>query len=565
MNSPRDWTESRVLLLAPTGRDALLASRVLSQAGIDACACASPEELQEGIRQGAGVVLVTEDGLSVTAVADLAQVLADQPAWSNLPVLVFSGGEERGEAVAPSVRRLVEVADVTLLDRPTRKVTLISAVRAALRSRQRQYEVRDFLQQLEQGVRERDQFLAMLGHELRNPLEAILTSVQLMEQKDANALVRERTVIHRQTRLLSRLVDDLLDVSRVTSGKIVLKQVPVDLRELVERCVQGQAVTASAHRIELTLSLEETSFLTEGDPMRLEQIVNNLLTNALKYTPSGGHVAVTLAADGPQAEIRVKDTGVGIEPTVLPHVFDLFTQAESTLERAQGGLGIGLTLVRSLVALHGGTVRAESSGRGEGSTFVIRLPLTQHGFSRRPEEPPRDAPQSTRRILLVEDNRDVREGLKSLLEEEGHEVWAAGDGVEGVELALIHPPEVALVDIGLPRLDGYAVARSLREAHGPQVLLIALTGYGLPEDRRRAFESGFDAHLIKPVTLNVILDLLEGDRRQPKASLEDGRPGDRDDSRSQRERRQADRRSKFRRLLGVTAVGPLWWPTRTPE
>jgi signal transduction histidine kinase/CheY-like chemotaxis protein len=547
MNPPPDLTESRVLLLAPTGRDALLASRVLSEAGIDACACANPEALQEGIRQGAGAVLVTEDGLSVTAVADLAQVLANQPAWSNLPVLVFSGGEERGEAVAPSVRRLVEVADVTLLDRPTRKVTLISAVRAALRARQRQYEVRDFLLQLEQSVRERDEFLAMLGHELRNPLEAILTSVELMERKDTNALVRERTVIHRQTRLLSKLVDDLLDVSRVTSGKIVLEQVPVDLRELVERCVQGQAATASARRIELTLSLEETSFLTEGDPMRLEQIVNNLLTNALKYTPSGGHVAVTLAADGPEAEIRVKDTGVGIEPSILPRVFDLFTQAERTLERAQGGLGIGLTLVRSLVALHGGTVRAESSGRGEGSTFVIRLPLAQRGFSRRLEEPPRDARQSARRILLVEDNRDVREGLKSLLEEEGHEVWAAGDGVEGVELALIHPPEVALVDIGLPRLDGYAVARSLREALGPQVLLIALTGYGLPEDRRRALESGFDAHLTKPVTLNVILELLESDRRQPKASLEGGRPGESDDRRSQRERRQADRNSKFRR------------------
>jgi signal transduction histidine kinase/CheY-like chemotaxis protein len=547
MSPSPDWNESRVLLLAPKGRDALLASRVLSEAGIDACACSNPEALQEGIRQGAGVVLVTEEGLSVTAVADLAQVLAIQPAWSNLPVLVFSGGEDRGEAVAPSVRRLVEVADVTLLDRPTRKVTLISAVRAALRARRRQYEVRDFLLKLEQGVRDRDQFLAMLGHELRNPLGAILTSVQLMEQKDANALVRERTVIHRQTRLLSRLVDDLLDVSRVTSGKIVLEQVPVDLRELVERCVQGQAVTAAARRIELTSSLEETSFLTEGDPMRLEQIVNNLLTNSLKYTPSGGHVAVTLSADGPEAEIRVKDTGVGIEPSVLPRVFDLFTQAESTLERAQGGLGIGLTLVRSLVALHGGTVRAESSGRGEGSTFVIRLPLAQRGLSRRPEEPPHDARQSARRILLVEDNRDVREGLKSLLEEEGHEVWAAGDGVEGVELALIHPPDVALVDIGLPKLDGYAVARSLREALGPHVLLIALTGYGLPEDRRRALESGFDAHLIKPVTLNVILDLLEDDRRKPKASLEDRRPGEKDDSRSKHKRRQADRNSKFRR------------------
>ncbi len=536
-----------MLLLAPTGRDALLARRVLSEAGISAHICKNHEDLQWGIREGAGAVLVTEDGLSVTAVAELAEVLANQPTWSNLPVLVFSGGEEKGETVAPPVRRLVEVADVTLLDRPTRKVTLISAVQAALRARRRQYQVRDFLSLLERSVRERDEFLAMLGHELRNPLGAILTSVQLMEQKDARALGRERTVIDRQTRLLSRLVDDLLDVSRVTSGKIALERVPVDIRELVERCVQGQAVTASSRRIELTSSLEETSLVIEGDPVRLEQIVNNLLTNALKYTPSGGQVAVTLAADGPDAEIRVKDTGVGIDPDVLSRVFDLFTQAERTLDRAQGGLGIGLTLVRSLVALHGGTVWAESSGRGEGSTFVVRLPLAQHTFSRELREAPLDAPQSARRILLVEDNSDVREGLKTLLEEEGHEVRAAGDGVEGVELALAHQPEVALVDIGLPRLDGYAVARSLREALGPHVLLVALTGYGLPEDRRRALESGFDAHLTKPVTLSAILELLARDRREPKKPVGDRRPGDKEDSPSRQERRRNERRSRLPR------------------
>jgi len=547
MNPTLEPTDSRVLLLAPTGRDALLARRVLSEAGIGAHICANLEDLQQGIREGAGAVLVTEDGLSVTAVAELAEVLANQPTWSNLPVLVFSGGEDKGEAVAPPVRRLVEVADVTLLDRPTRKVTLISAVQAALRARRRQYQVRDFLSQLEKSVRERDEFLAMLGHELRNPLGAILTSVQLMEQKDAKALARERTVIDRQTRLLSRLVDDLLDVSRVTSGKIALERVPVDIRELVERCVQGQTVTASSRRIDLTISLEETSLMIEGDPIRLEQIVNNLLTNALKYTPSGGHVAVTLAADGPDAEIRVKDTGVGIDPDVLSRVFDLFTQAERTLDRAQGGLGIGLTLVRSLVALHGGTVWAESSGRGEGSTFVVRLPLAQHTFSREPREAPLDARQSARRILLVEDNSDVREGLKTLLEEEGHEVRTAGDGVEGVELALAYQPEVALVDIGLPKLDGYAVARSLREALGTHVLLVALTGYGLREDRRRALESGFDAHLTKPVTLSAILELLARDRRKPKAPLEGGRPGDKEDSPSRQERRRNRRNPGLRR------------------
>jgi signal transduction histidine kinase len=242
-----------------------------------------------------------------------------------------------------------------------------------LRARRRQYEVRDLLAQLQKAVRDRDQFLAMLGHELRNPLGAILASVQLMEQKEPEKNPRERRIIRRQTQLLSRLVDDLLDVSRVTSGKIVLDRKSVDLRELVARCVLNCGAAAKEAGIALSFSASDSAWV-DGDAVRLEQIVNNLLTNALKYTPPGGRVEVRVAREGDDALVRVADTGVGMDPEILPRVFDLFTQADDAIDRAHGGLGIGLTLVRSLVELHGGTVSAESPGRGLGSTFTIRVP-----------------------------------------------------------------------------------------------------------------------------------------------------------------------------------------------
>ncbi len=501
-----DGAESRVLVFAPTGRDAALAARVLRTAGIRSQPCEDLEDLRIEMRQGAGAVLLTEEALTAGTMDQLVEIFSSQLPWSDLPVLVFSSRGSQGETLPLATRRLGAAANVILLDRPTRKVTLVSAVRSALRARGRQYEVRDLLLQLERGVRDRDRFLAMLGHELRNPLGAILSSVQLIERQGARALARESAVIHRQTCLLSRLVDDLLDVSRVTSGKIALERVAVDLRTLVARCVQAQAVTASARRIELAVEPGDDP-VARGDPVRLEQVLNNLLTNAIKYTPAGGRVRVSLARKDSQAEIRVQDTGVGIAPEVLPRVFDMFTQADDTLDRAQGGLGIGLTLVRSLVELHGGSVHAESAGRGEGSTFVVRLPGGGGGSGRSPR-PQRPAQPAPRAILLVEDNADVRDGLRLLLEEVGHRVETAGDGVEGVQIALARRPAAALVDIGLPGLDGYAVARRIREALGGSIFLVALTGYGLPDDRRRALEAGFDAHLTKPITLDAILEAL---------------------------------------------------------
>ena len=498
----------RVLVLAPSGRDGELAVDVLARAGVVAVSCADTAGLRAEIERGAGALLVTEETLTPGTIDELAEVLGSQLPWSDLPVLVFSVGAGRSERIAAAIRHLAEHADITLLDRPTRKVTLISAVEAALRARRRQYEVRDLVLELERGVRERDRFLAMLSHELRNPLAAILTAIELMEHREPETLVRERAIIGRQSKVLARLVDDLLDLSRLTLGKIAIARVPLDLTELVERCVEAHRPAARSLGIDLSFEKRGRPLTIRGDAVRLEQVMSNLLGNALKYSPRGGSITVQLSSDAASGEIRVIDTGVGIDEKVLPRIFEPFTQADDTIDRSQGGLGIGLTLVRYIVGLHGGTVSAESEGRNTGSTFVVRLPASEHSAAAPAPSPSVSLPRAPRRILVIEDNADLRDGLKRLLEQVGHEVLASADGEDGVVKALARHPDVVLVDIGLPRLDGYKVAARLKPELS-ESLLVAVSGYGSQQDRRRALDAGFHYHLTKPVTLRALLDVLD--------------------------------------------------------
>ncbi len=517
---PESSSELRTLVLAPLGRDAPLVEQTLREAGLACRVCPTLEAFRIEMQEGAGAIILTEDVLDQRAVAELGELLAGQLPWSDLPLLIFSSGREER---AGSLEELKKLTAFTLIDRPTRKKTLISAVQAALRARRRQYEVRDLLFELEKSVRGRDQFLAMLSHELRNPLAAILTAAQLMERRDPSALASERGIVQRQARLLARLVDDLLDVSRVTLGKIALSSGLVDMGALLERSVRSW--TAAAVDLGVELSLAPTPpFFVEGDPVRLEQIVSNLLSNAIKYTPRGGHVAVSVAVEGVIGRIHVIDDGVGIEADALPRIFELFSQDDQTLDRSRGGLGVGLTLVRSLVSLHGGTVEASSAGRGRGSQFTITLPRvgTAVPASKSQEDP---APMPTPlTILLIDDNADIRAGLSELLKSAGHEVLVSGRGEEGIEIAVAHHPDSVLVDIGLPGLDGYAVARRLREQLGETVRLVALTGYGSAEDRRRSFEAGFDEHITKPTTFGTLTRVLSvpdtpaPPRRRPRSA-----------------------------------------------
>ena len=360
-------------------------------------------------------------------------------------------------------------------------------------------------QVLQDANRAKDEFLAMLGHELRNPLAPIVTAIELMNETTSTSL-RERTVIERQVRHVIRLVDDLLDISRITRGLLTLDKRNVDLAEVVTA-----AVEASSHLVqqrEHRLVVEAPSGLVvDGDESRLVQVVSNLLTNAARYTPNGGELRVTLRREGDDAVLRVRDSGVGIEAELLPKVFDLFVQGARSADRAEGGLGLGLAIVKNLVSLHGGTVAASSEGHGKGSEITVRLPLVA------PKEvavPPVRAPRATtlaKRLLVVDDNEDAANLLGEIARMRGHEVTIVHDPNQALDVVGAFQPEVAVLDIGLPGMDGYELARRLRLSV-PTCRLIALTGYGQSKDRERALAAGFAAHLVKPVRVNDLLEMI---------------------------------------------------------
>jgi signal transduction histidine kinase len=322
--------EERILVLAPVGRDGPLVQRGLAAEGMEARVCADMAELCAELAIGAGAALLTQEALTGGGAVQLRAVLEPQPPWSDFPVVLFAGTD------LPELRGL---GNVTVLERPVRMRTLLSAMRSALRARRRQYEARTMMEELQRSVRSRDQFLAMLGHELRNPVAAVLTASEVMERAGEKGSARERRIIARQAQHLGQLVDDLLDVARVTSGKITLRKSVIDLYALVRRLLPEWEGRARELRLALSLTAPESTVEVKGDPMRLEQVLANLMGNALKYTPQGGRIDISLAVDAGEARLQVSDTGIGIDAATLPRVFELFSQAEGALDRAQGGHG----------------------------------------------------------------------------------------------------------------------------------------------------------------------------------------------------------------------------------
>ncbi len=355
----------------------------------------------------------------------------------------------------------------------------------------------------------KDEFLAMLGHELRNPLGTLTNAVAVLERLPGDDTMRHVVaIIGRQTGHLGRLVDDLLDVARVTSGKIDLQRRPVELHALASRCIDALAQAGRTTRH--TVLLEGAPVHVDGDPARLEQVLNNLLDNAIKYTPGAGRVTVTIERVGETAVLRVRDTGQGIRTDLLARVFDLFVQESQSLDRSRGGLGLGLALVKRLVELHGGSVAVWSAGDGQGSEFTVRLPAVPAPIAATAgagDAPP--AAMRSRRVLVVEDSADARQSLRLLLEMAGHEVEECADGLSGLARLQAFKPDVALIDLGLPGMDGYAVARAAREGRETRkIRLVAVTGYGQAEDRRRALAAGFDLHVTKPVDASMLDEVL---------------------------------------------------------
>jgi len=368
-------------------------------------------------------------------------------------------------------------------------------------------------QALKEADRNKDEFLAVLAHELRNPLAPITNALRLMRMcaADPQTQGRSREVIERQLSQLTRLVDDLLDVSRITRGKITLTREPVAVARLIEHAVETVQPLMQEHEQVLILEGPAHALWVDGDPLRLAQALGNILGNAAKYTPRGGRIALSVTAEGAEAAIRIRDDGIGIPAERLPLIFDLFTQLDRSGDQPQSGLGIGLALVRRLIEMHGGRVSASSEGAGRGSEFIVRLPLLPPQVQPHEEQPaaPASAASAPRRILLADDNADAVETLGSVLRLLGHEVFSAADGRSALETAARCRPDVALLDIGMPLLDGYEVARQIRaQPWGRRVVLFALTGWGQEADRRRSEEAGFDSHFVKPINLESFAEVL---------------------------------------------------------
>jgi signal transduction histidine kinase len=470
-------------------REAELTATLLEQSGVGCVLCRDVVELCDRIDAGAAAAIVAEEMLNEAAAERLRALLARQPPWSDFPLVVFgtlpNGDGKRAQGIA-------RLGNVTFLDRPVRVRSMLASVHAAVRSRQRQYQAR-------QAIESRDAFLAMLGHELRNPLGAIAFAISLLGKRTSvEAGTKERAIIERQSRHLSRMVDDLLDVARVTHGKVALQRAKLDLVEVARGAFDASEARAREQSLSYDFASDEPTILIDGDRQRLEQVFTNLLTNAIKYTPRGGAIKLRIETEADDmVRVVVTDSGIGLPAQMRDRVFEPFTQVDGSLDRAQGGLGLGLALVRSIVQLHGGSVEAHSEGLGRGSSFVVRL---RRRFDESPSAPRASevsASVARRRVLVVDDNEDIRELFTELLRQAGHEVACADDGPKGLEAVLSLSPDIAFVDVGLPGFDGLELARRVRAA-GARVYLIALTGYGQAEDKQRTAAAGFDDHLVKP-------------------------------------------------------------------
>ena len=630
-------SDQRVLIFAPAGRDSAASRSILSRAGIETTICTGVAPACREVEAGAGALVIGEEALTLAATNALCESLGHQPSWSDLPILLLTGpGPDSAAATAAAAR----LGNVTLLERPVRVTNLVSAVRAALRARQRQYEIRDRVslqtllasivessddaivgkttegiiltwnkaaerlfgyaaeeavgqpitilippdrldeerrilanilrgermthfetvrvtkdgrridvsltispirdasghivgaskvardisaqketeQALRDADRRKDEFLATLAHELRNPLAPIRNSLTLLEiagQSDPT-IERVRGILERQVGHMVRLVDDLMEVSRITRGTIELRRERLELAEAIRSALETSEPLIRRAALDLGLDLPPKSLYVNADPVRLTQIISNLLNNAAKYSDRSRRVVLTARGEGGQAVISVRDFGVGIPTDMLERVFDMFTQVQGPGRSGQGGLGIGLTLVRSLVQMHGGSVAAASEGAGKGSTFTFRLPLV--------EAPPRNSERSSGRavrglslrVLVVDDNRDAAESMGLVLARAGAEVEVVHDGASALARVEQFHPALVLLDIGMPEMDGYEVARRIRSRPALRgIQLVALTGWGQPDDRRRSLDAGFDHHLIKPAGIDELCALIPGTRTQP--------------------------------------------------
>jgi signal transduction histidine kinase/CheY-like chemotaxis protein len=536
----------RVLILAPIGRDAAISCTMLRDAGFDAEVCETMQGLAALVSDEAGALLVAEEALTPDALKLLVDTLDHQPAWSDIPLIVLAGGQFTASSVRP-LNVLGPIRNVTILERPVRLLILTRTVAIALRSRRRQLELRAFLEERADLLRReqlanrmKDEFLMTVSHELRTPLTAIYGWARMLVTGQIRDDQRQRAIeiIERNAQAQTQLVNDLLDVSRAISGKVRLDVRSVDVGQVVSAAIDSMQPAADAKDIRLETILDPNAGPISGDAERLQQVVWNLVSNAIKFTPRGGRVQLRLERQQSHAEIIVSDTGAGIDEKFLPFVFDRFRQGDAGTTRQHGGLGLGLAIVRHLVELHGGTVRVESAGPGQGTTFRVLLPLTiarqDAEDATRAHPAVADAPPALpalparrldgARILIVDDEPQARELFCTIVENAGGEVRVAASAREAAAILRTWWPEVLLSDIEMPHEDGYVLkeqVNAMERRDRRRIVAIAVTAHSRPEDRLRALEAGFQWHLPKPVEpseLVAVLASLSGRVEKPATS-----------------------------------------------
>ena len=496
--TPACASSEAVLVITPIGRDKDLICEMLARTGVHAF---GPGEPSSHAPLPFGVLLLGEEALDTPGARTLIETLQHQPVWSDLPVIIIASTHGFVGRNRENAQEIFNTSNVTFLQRPVPTMSLVSTVRAALRARTRQYEVRNLLEDRERQLHERDAFLAMLGHELRNPLAPVRNAIYVWKAPHSSESQREkaRESMERQVTHISRLVDDLLDVARVSRGKISLKKERCDLLQIIRGAADDHRTQIEKAGIVLDVHLPPHPVWTLGDCTRLTQVFGNLIQNAAKFTDAKQRITIDVALpESDSARITISDTGIGMTPATLGRIFEPFNQGDVTLERNRGGLGLGLAVAKKLVELHGGKIEASSAGLSKGSTFTVTLPVERSNIVPLQKEILPMTKPSGHSVLLVEDNADAAETTKLVLELMGHTVVHAFDGAQAIKIARDLHPDIVLCDIGLPGMNGYEVAAVLRkELIGSR--LIALTGYGQQEDHSRARDAGFDLHLTKPV------------------------------------------------------------------
>jgi CheY-like chemotaxis protein len=504
----------RVLVLVPAGPDTALVREVLTRARLPFTLCADVDQFCTELRSEAGTALVAEEVLQPDAMQRLVEIVEQQPPWADFPFIVLFGEVGRSPEVALRMVDLFEpLGNVNILERPPSPTGLISALRTALRARKRQYQVRDLLVQQKQTIRHRERFLSMLAHELRDPLGSIRHATEILERlgPQTNQALEQRNRINRQTARLARLIDNVLDMSQLLLGKLPLRRRAVDLRELLRRTLPLLATEIESQRVQVSYTVAPAPLVIDGDAEGLTKALLDLLTHMLICTAPGGRINLRLSQRDAQAAIQLQSPERTFAARVLANLVDAPVEENEVLEpHPQAALKIALTVVSKVVELHEGTIGATSTE--EGSIVEVRLPLRSAAAAPVTEMPAAGPlAEGPRRVLIVEDNVDARETLRLLLQMWGHQVAVVGTGGQGVQQALQDRPDVVLIDIGLPGLDGYEVARRIRAGLGSRPLLLAMTGYGPPHDGRRARDAGFDLHLVKPIDPQTLHGLL----RQP--------------------------------------------------